>query len=200
MPIAYVTNGENGDDLRVKLNSIIDIANAAVQANDPLDSLSETLVYKLFTADERVRLNTTLVSGDIGVTVAPFIKHVYDGTRAPNETDDTSEGYVAGSTWIYGLITYKCFDATENNAVWGLTSLTSEDLGSAAFTDSSDYAPAAQGVTGGNAHDHNGGDGGQISYNNLADLPSLVTGGNTHNHSSGDGGQISYNGLADLPS
>lgn len=34
------------------------------------------------------------------------------------------------------------------------------------------YAPIAKGVTNGDSHDHSGGDGGQISYNNLADLPS----------------------------
>jgi len=35
-------------------------------------------------------------------------------------------------------------------------------------------APAAQGVTGGNSHDHNGGDGGQIAYSSLSGLPGLV--------------------------
>ena len=199
MPIAYVINGENGDDVRVKLNSVIDIANAAVLTNAPITSLSETLNYKIFTATERTRLSTTLLAADVGVTVAPFIKHIYDGVRAPDVNDDASSGFVAGSTWIYGLTTYKCFNAAEGNAVWGLTSLTSADLGSAAFTNSSDYAPAAQGIAGGNLHDHSGGDGGQISYNNLADLPTLVTGGNSHNHASGDGGQIAYSSLSGLP-
>jgi hypothetical protein len=35
------------------------------------------------------------------------------------------------------------------------------------------YASAAQGVTNGNSHDHSGGDGAQISYNSLSDLPTL---------------------------
>jgi polygalacturonase len=48
-------------------------------------------------------------------------------------------------------------------------------LGSAAYTASSDYAPAAQGVTGGDSHDHNGGDGAQIDHVNLANK-----GTNTH--------------------
>jgi hypothetical protein len=48
-------------------------------------------------------------------------------------------------------------------------------LGSAAATASTDYAPAAQGVTGGNAHDHNGGDGGQIAYSSLSGTPGVAT-------------------------
>lgn len=36
----------------------------------------------------------------------------------------------------------------------------------------SDFAPAAQGVTNGNSHDHSGGDGGQIAYGNLSGVPS----------------------------
>ena len=72
------------------------------------------------------------------------------------------------------------------------------------------------GVTGGNAHNHNGGDGGQIDYSSLSGLPTLgtasaadasayapaaqgVTGGNAHNHEGGDGGQIAYSSLSGLP-
>ena len=35
------------------------------------------------------------------------------------------------------------------------------------------YAPASQGVTNGNSHDHLGGDGGQIAYSSLSGLPTL---------------------------
>ena len=35
------------------------------------------------------------------------------------------------------------------------------------------YAPASEGVTGGNAHDHNGGDGAQIAYSSLSGQPDL---------------------------
>jgi hypothetical protein len=52
-------------------------------------------------------------------------------------------------------------------------------LGTAAATASTDYAPASQGVTGGNNHDHNGGDGAQIAYGSLSGLPTLPTGTNT---------------------
>jgi hypothetical protein len=46
-------------------------------------------------------------------------------------------------------------------------------LGTAAATASTDYAPAAEGVTGGNSHDHSGGDGAQIAYGSLSGLPTL---------------------------
>jgi hypothetical protein len=52
-------------------------------------------------------------------------------------------------------------------------------LGTAAATASTDYAPAAQGVTNGNSHDHDGGDGAQIAYSSLSGLPTLPTGTNT---------------------
>jgi len=43
-------------------------------------------------------------------------------------------------------------------------------LGSAAYTASTDYAPAAQGVTNGDSHDHAGGDGAQVDHGGLAGL------------------------------
>jgi hypothetical protein len=46
-------------------------------------------------------------------------------------------------------------------------------LGTAAAAASTDFAPAAQGVTNGNSHDHNGGDGAQIAYGSLSGLPSI---------------------------
>lgn len=46
-----------------------------------------------------------------------------------------------------------------------------EDI--AAHTHDADYAPIAAGVSGGDNHDHSGGDGGQIAYGSLSGLPSL---------------------------
>jgi len=45
-------------------------------------------------------------------------------------------------------------------------------LGSAAYTASTDYATSAKGVTNGDSHDHNGGDGAQIAYSTLGSIPS----------------------------
>ena len=46
-------------------------------------------------------------------------------------------------------------------------------LGSAAATPATDYAPAAQGVAGGNSHNHDGGDGATIAYASLSGLPTI---------------------------
>ena len=55
------------------------------------------------------------------------------------------------------------------------TARTNLGLGSAATTASTDYAVAAKGVTNGDSHDHNGGDGAQIAYSSLSGLPTLGT-------------------------
>jgi hypothetical protein len=46
-------------------------------------------------------------------------------------------------------------------------------IGTAAAAATGDFAPAAKGVTNGDSHDHNGGDGAQIAYSSLSGLPSL---------------------------
>ena len=43
------------------------------------------------------------------------------------------------------------------------------------WLDLTGYAPAANGVTGGDSHDHNGGDGAQIAYSSLSGPPTLGT-------------------------
>ena len=50
------------------------------------------------------------------------------------------------------------------------------DLGTAAFTDATDYASAADSVTGGNAHNHLDGDGGTIAFSSLGDRPTTLAG------------------------
>jgi hypothetical protein len=66
-----------------------------------------------------------------------------------------------------------------------------------------DYAPIAKGVTNGDSHDHNGGDGAQIAHGNLSGISPAssthVTNGDSHDHSGGDGGQIAYSSLSGLP-
>jgi len=68
-------------------------------------------------------------------------------------------------------------------------------------------APAAEGVTNGNIHDHVGGDGAQIDHGGLAGLADNdhpqyapagqgVTNGDAHDHAGGDGAQIDHTGLA----
>jgi len=84
------------------------------------------------------------------------------------------------------------------------------------WLDLTGYAPAAKGVTNGDSHDHNGGDGAQIAYSSLSGLPTLgtaaatastdyapaakgVTNGDSHDHNGGDGAQIAYSSLSGTP-
>ena len=78
------------------------------------------------------------------------------------------------------------------------TARTNLGLGTAATTASDDYAPAAQGVTGGNAHDHNGGDGAQIAYSSLSGLPTLGTAA-AQNVGTSAGNVLQLDGSAKLP-
>jgi hypothetical protein len=72
---------------------------------------------------------------------------------------------------------------TGTHAIGGADALTPADIGAdvagaAAAAQSAAIAasaPAAQGVTNGNAHDHNGGDGGQIAYSSLSGTPGVVS-------------------------
>lgn len=81
------------------------------------------------------------------------------------------------------------------------------------------YAPASKGVTNGDSHDHDGGDGAQIDHSKLKNLAADdhtqyhndtrgdaryapigkgVTNGDSHDHVGGDGAQIDHGGLAGL--
>lgn len=55
------------------------------------------------------------------------------------------------------------------------TARTNLGLGSAATSSTTDFAPSTKGVTNGDSHDHNGGDGAQIAYSSLSGLPTLGT-------------------------
>ena len=50
------------------------------------------------------------------------------------------------------------------------------NLGTAAYTASTDYAVAAKGVTNGDSHNHSGVDGAQIAYSSLSGTPTLPSG------------------------
>lgn len=83
----------------------------------------------------------------------------------------------------------------------GVVTLSNTDisgLGTAATTAATDYAPAAQGVTNGNSHDHNGGDGAQIAYSSLSGLPTLGTAA-AKNTGTASGNVVELDGSARLP-
>lgn len=103
--------------------------------------------------------NPITTSGTLAVTYS-------SGYAIPTTTKQTDwdTAYTDRLKWDGG--------STGLDAATGRTSL---GLGTAATTASTDYAPAAKGVTNGDSHDHNGGDGGQIAYSSLSGTPSLGT-------------------------
>lgn len=103
--------------------------------------------------------NPVTSSGTLAVTFA-------SGYSIPTTTSQTNwdTAYTDRLKWDGG--------ATGLDAATGRTSL---GLGTAATTASTDYAPAAKGVTNGDSHDHSGGDGAQIAYSSLSGLPTLGT-------------------------
>lgn len=103
--------------------------------------------------------NPVTTSGTLAVTFA-------SGYSIPTTTSQTNwdTAYTDRLKWDGG--------ATGLDASTGRTSL---GLGTAATTASTDYAPAAKGVTNGDSHDHNGGDGAQIAYSSLSGTPTLGT-------------------------
>lgn len=72
-------------------------------------------------------------------------------------------------TTAHGIST---FGATLVDDIDAATARTTLGLGTAATSATGDFATAAQGVTNGNSHDHNGGDGAQIAYSSLSGTPS----------------------------
>lgn len=84
-----------------------------------------------------------------GDTPYDGILHNRSAVTDPTATDDTTEGYSVGSKWYNQITeeTFECLDASSGAAVWVPTSLTLDDLGSAALSDASDFATAAQGAT-----------------------------------------------------
>jgi hypothetical protein len=72
----------------------------------------------------------------------------FAAVTAPTVSDDSGDGYSEGSKWYdtVGEEAYLCVNATNGAAVWIKTTLTADELGSAAFTASTDYATAAQGA------------------------------------------------------
>lgn len=103
--------------------------------------------------------NPITTSGTLAITFA-------SGYSIPTTTSQTNwdTAYTDRLKWDGG--------ATGLDAATGRTSL---GLGTAATTASTDYAPAAKGVTNGDSHDHSGGDGAQIAYSSLSGLPTLGT-------------------------
>lgn len=129
MAISQIENGEVGDSVRNKINSLISSVNSAVQINDPISSLSETSTSKILTDTEREKLAKSLTTDDINLLVPEFVKNTYDSDSPPSPSDDINKGYSVGSLWMYDGYTYRCLNNSASSAHWINTSLTNTDIG-----------------------------------------------------------------------
>jgi hypothetical protein len=79
--------------------------------------------------------------------------HNLSATSDPTTTEDSSAGYEALSKWVNTSTgeVWVCLDATAGSAIWALSTLTIDDLGSAATANSSEFTPSSH-TTDPNAH------------------------------------------------
>jgi len=149
-----------------------------VTARNSLDKL---------TAGVSTRANLlTYFNSNLDIIDAAIAKCNFVAASDPTANDDSGDGYSAGSQWYNttGHKVFVCENATSGSAIWRqIYPLTAGDLsGPAGATDgniplfdgatgkllkNSAYSPAsfavaAKGVTNGDSHDHNGGDGAAI--------------------------------------
>jgi hypothetical protein len=148
---------------------------------------STTAGRALLTAADATAQRSALGLGTAATTAATDyapVAHVGSGgTAHSNAVAAGAAGFMTGAdkTKLDGIAA----GAEVNvNADWNAGSgdaqiLNKPTLGSAAAAATGDFAPAAQGVTNGNSHNHDGGDGAQIAYSSLSGLPTLATGTNT---------------------
>lgn len=75
-------------------------------------------------------------------------KNTLDATTNPTVNDDSADGYSIGSKWYNQTAdeAFEAFDVTVGAALWIKTTLTIDELGSAAFQNTSAFATAAQGA------------------------------------------------------
>lgn len=105
---------------------------------------------------------TTAYRGDRG-------KAAYDHSQSAHAPSDATAAGAAGDAFATSHPGgNQHIDWTADQGATNIHSGNIPDL-------SSTYAPAAKGVTGGDSHDHSGGDGAQIAYSSLSGTPTLGT-------------------------
>ena len=133
---ATAAQGSKADTALQPNNNLSDVQDAsAARTNIGLDQVRNVASYSQSEADQRF---------------AVLVQNNESAARAPTATDDSSAGYAVNSIWVDNTDPahpeiYRCLDATAGSAVWVKTSLTIDELGSAALSDTSDFATAAQG-------------------------------------------------------
>jgi hypothetical protein len=180
--------GSSGTTITVALADASSEATAAQTLGLAQDAIADNATGFVIAVGELAGLNTsTLVEGQIvwlsetaggltttrptqpahGVVLGYCVKQgsgtsgiLYVKVSNGQELDELHDVLITSPT--AGQVLRRASDGLWKNAV-----LAAADISGL------DFAPAAQGVTNGNAHDHNGGDGGQIAYSSLSGRPTL---------------------------
>lgn len=122
-----LVDSEDGDSLKKASFPAVVVGGGGLSAANNLSDLTNA-------ADARENLGL-----EIGVDVPAYVKHNFGAATAPGVTDDSTDGYTAGSVWINTTASpneaYRCTNAAEGAAVWLNTTLELGDLGGMAGVD-----------------------------------------------------------------
>jgi hypothetical protein len=137
-PIRIILNGAQGTPAILYPLSVANqaarLALTAAQARNRLVVEADTGISYMLTQGGDPTDN-----GD-WIAIATYVLNNFDAVAAPTVNDDSGDGYSQGSKWYdtIGQEAYICVDSTVGAAVWIQTTLDAEDLGDAAFRDSSE--------------------------------------------------------------
>lgn len=123
---------------------------AAAAASAAASLVSENNSATHETNAELAETNAEAAAAAAAASAALLPLNNYAATTNPTANDDSADGYSIGSKWVNTALSpreaYLCLNATVAGAVWVITTLDAEDLGSAALANTTDFATAAQGL------------------------------------------------------
>lgn len=158
--------------IEYRLAGVIAAADAA--ATDATSALANAALASSDLADHEVDTGAHSISATVATAIAAHESALDPHGVYPLEADLGTAAFLDAGTAVGDLVQVQAggaLPALDGSLLTGLPG--GGDLTEAAADLL--YAPIAKGVTNGDAHDHNGGDGAQIAYATLSGLPTLGT-------------------------
>lgn len=122
-------------------------------------------------------------AGNIAATTVQGAINELDSEKAATGHNHSGVYEPTGAVATHAALTQahgiSVFGATLVDDADAATARATLGLGTAATAATGDFAPAAQGVTNGNSHDHSGGDGATIAYSSLSGTPTITAAAQT---------------------